>query len=112
MFAPVISWTTVCCIFAMALLLGWHMHSIDFIMAYMQAKVKMDIFMKLPTGTALPKVDPANHLLKLQENLWRSKDGQATRMSTLRLALRSMDLPNPKLILVFYQRKSHSGFVY
>ena len=41
-FAPVVSWTTVCCIFVLALLLRWHMRSIDFIMAYTQAKVKTD----------------------------------------------------------------------
>ena len=39
-FAPVVSWTTVRCVFIMALLLGWHMQSIDFVMAYTQAYVK------------------------------------------------------------------------
>ena len=38
-FTPVVSWTTIHCIFVLALLLGWHMQSIDFIMAYSQAKV-------------------------------------------------------------------------
>ena len=42
------------------------MHSIDFIMAYTQAKIKTDIYMKLPMGTTLPNVDPNKHLLKLQ----------------------------------------------
>ena len=40
-FAPVVSWTTVRCIFIMALLSGWHMRSIDFVMAYTQAGVKL-----------------------------------------------------------------------
>ena len=35
-FAPVVSWTTVRCVFIMALLMGWHMRSIDFVMAYTQ----------------------------------------------------------------------------
>ena len=47
-FTPVVSWTTVQCVFIPALLLGWHMQSIDFVMAYMQADVKTDIFMQLP----------------------------------------------------------------
>ena len=57
-FAPVVSWTTVCCIFVLALLLGWHMRSINFIMGYTQAKVKTDIYMTLPKGTTIPNVNP------------------------------------------------------
>ena len=33
-FAPVVSWTLVWCVFIVALLLGWHMRSLDFMMAY------------------------------------------------------------------------------
>ena len=77
-FAPVVSWTTVHCIFVLALLLGWHMRSIDFIMAYTQAKVKTDIYMTLPKGTTIPNVDPSKHLLQLRQNLYSLKDGQVT----------------------------------
>ena len=77
-FAPVVSWTTVRCVFVLALLLGWHMRSIDFIMAYTQAKVKTDIYMTLPKATTIQNVDPTKHLLKLQQNLYGLKDGQVT----------------------------------
>ena len=60
----------------MALLLGWHMRSIDFIMAYTQADVKTDIFMQLPAGTTIQGVDPNKHLLKLQKNLYGLKDSR------------------------------------
>ena len=78
MFAPVVSWTTVRCIFVLALLLGWHMRSIDFIMAYTQAKVKTDIFMTVPNGSTIQNVDPSKHLLKLRQKLYGLKDGQVT----------------------------------
>ena len=77
-FAPVVSWTTVRCVFILALLLGWHMRSIDFVMAYTQADVKTDIFMQLPSGTTIQGVDPNKHLLKLQKNLYGLKDGKVT----------------------------------
>ena len=77
-FVPVVSWTTVQCVFIMALLLGWHMRSIDFVMAYTQADMKTDIFMQLPAGTTIKGVDPNKHLLKLQKNLYGLKDGQVT----------------------------------
>ena len=77
-FAPVVSWTTVRCVFIMDLLMGWHMRSIDFVMAYTQADVKTDIFMQLPVGTTIKGVDSTKHVLKLQKNLYGLKDGQVT----------------------------------
>ena len=77
-FALVVLRTTIRCVFIMALLLGWHMRSIDFIMAYTQADVKTDIFMQLPARTTIHGMDPNKHLLKLQKNLYSLKDGQVT----------------------------------
>ena len=76
-FGPVVSWTTVRCVFILAHLLGWHMQSIDFVMAT-QADVKTDIFMQLPSGTTIQGVYPNKHVLKLQKNLYGLKDGQVT----------------------------------
>ena len=47
-FAPVVSWTTVRCVFILALLLRWHMWSIDFVMAYTQADVKLTSLCNCP----------------------------------------------------------------
>lgn len=77
-FSPVVAWSTVRCVFILALVLGWKMRSIDFVMAYTQAKVKTDIYMTLPKGTTLPNADPTKHFLKLQQNLYGLKDGQVT----------------------------------
>ena len=100
-FAPVVSWTTIRCIFVLALLLGWHMRSIDFIMAYTQAKVKTDIFMTLPKGTTILNVDPSKHLLQLRQNLYGLKDGQVPGMSTSRRCSKNADSYPPKWILAF-----------
>ena len=91
-FAPVVSWTTICCIFVLALLLGWHMQSIDFIMAYTQAKVKTDIYMTLPKGTTIPNVDPSKHLLRLRHNLYSLKDGQVTWHEHIKKGLKERGL--------------------
>ena len=77
-FAPVVSWLTIQCVFILALSLGWHMRSIDFVMAYTQADVKTNILMQLPTSTTIKEVDPNKYLLKLQKNLYGLKDGQVT----------------------------------
>ena len=88
-FTPVVLWTTVWCIFIMALLLGWHMGLIVFIMAYTQADMKTDIFVQLPAGATIKEVDPNKHLLKLQKNLYGLKDGQVTWHELIKAGLLS-----------------------
>ena len=96
-FAPVVSWTTVRCVFILALLLGWHMRSIDFVMAYTQADVKTDIFMQLPSGTTFQGVNPNKHLLKLQKNLYGLKDGQVTWHEHIKTGLLSRGFRQSKV---------------
>ena len=95
-FAPVVSWTTVRCIFIVALLMGWHMRSIDFVMAYNQANVKTDVFMQLPVGTTIKGMDSSKHLLKLQKNSYGLKDGQVTWRKHIKAGLPHMGFASPK----------------
>ena len=44
-YSPVVSWTTVRLVLILSLIMGWHMRSLDFVMAYPQADIKTDIFM-------------------------------------------------------------------
>ena len=96
-FAPVVSWTMAQCVFILALLLGWHMRSIDFVMAYTQADVKTDIFMQLPTHTTIQGMDPNKHLLKLQKNLYGQKDGQVTWHEHIKTGLLSRGFHQSKV---------------
>ena len=96
-FAPVVSWTTVRCLFILALLLGCHMRSIDFVMAYTQADVKTDIFMQLHSGTTIQGVNPNKHLLKLQKNLYGLKDGQVTWHEHIKTGLLSRGFRQSKV---------------
>ena len=111
-FAPIISWTTVQCVFILALLLGWYMCSINFIMPYTQAKVKTNIFMKLPMGTTLPNADLNKHLLKLQQDLYGLKDSKVTWHKHIKTGLKEHGFVqsqinpclfiNGKVLLVLY----------
>ena len=96
MFAPVVSWTTIRYVYILALLLGWHMRSIDFVMAYTQADVKTDIFMQLPAGTTIKEVDPNKHILKLQKNLYGLKDSQVTWHEHIKAGLLSRGFQQSK----------------
>jgi hypothetical protein len=76
-YAPVVSWSTVRLILILSLILNWHTRSLDFVLAYPQADVKTNIYMRLPKYT---KVKHANGpaYLKLRKNLYGLKDAGLT----------------------------------
>ena len=56
-YSPVVSWSTVRMLIILALINNWYMRSIDFVLAYPQAKVKTDIYMhppKVPPDFVIP----------------------------------------------------------
>jgi Reverse transcriptase (RNA-dependent DNA polymerase) len=55
------------------------MRSIDFVLAYPQAEVKTDIYMRIPSGTMVENEDISEtHALKLVKNLYGLKDAGLT----------------------------------
>ena len=70
-FARVFSWTTACCVFILALLLVWHMSSIDFIMVYIQAKVKNRYLHEVAYRHYTTKCGPSQTLTQVTtKSLW------------------------------------------
>jgi hypothetical protein len=47
-YSPIVSWNTVRLMIVMALFNNWHMQSIDFVLAFPQAPIKTDIYMRPP----------------------------------------------------------------
>mmetsp|Transcript_41992 Transcript_41992/g.101184 ORF Transcript_41992/g.101184 Transcript_41992/m.101184 type:complete len:1373 (+) Transcript_41992:2978-7096(+) len=84
-YAPVVSWSTVRLMVIFALINDWHMESIDFVLAYPQAPIKTDIFMKppeVPPKFVIPDMPRRQdrHLsrYKLLQNLYGLKDAGRT----------------------------------
>ena len=84
-YSPVVSWQTIRLIFTLAIINNWHIHSIDFVMAFPQADIKTDIFMRPPTVPPdfiipdLPSfVDRISNVYKLVKNLYGLKDAGRT----------------------------------
>ena len=84
-YSPVVSWSTVRLIIVFALLNNWHMQSIDFVLAYPQAPIKTDIYLKpprTPPGFIIPDLQrPGDRFLnvyKLLQNLYGLKDAGKT----------------------------------
>jgi hypothetical protein len=93
-YSPVVSWNTVRILIVMALLNGWHMRSIDFVLAFPQAPVKTDIYLnppKVPKGFPIPDLphftDPFLKVYKLLRNLYGLKDAGKTWFDFLKKGL-------------------------
>ena len=60
------------------------MRSLDFVMAYHQANIKTDIFMRVPRGCVIPRASQGRSVLKLRKNLYGLKDAGRTWHEYLR----------------------------
>ena len=71
-FAPVATWPSIRLIILLALQQGWKTKQIDFVLAYTQAEVECDMYMKIPKGFEVE--DGSNdYVIKLKRNLFGQK---------------------------------------
>ena len=49
-FAPVVSWGTIRLLLILSLIHGWHTLQLDYVLAFPQAPVERELYMKLPAG--------------------------------------------------------------
>ena len=54
-------------------LFNWSMHQFDFVMAYPQAPIEMDMYMELPQGIETKNRNSKDHVLKLLQNIYGQK---------------------------------------
>ena len=64
-YAPVASWNSIRIMLALVAAMGWHTQQIDYVLAFPQAPVEKDIYMKVPKGFRITGKDPTNYVLKL-----------------------------------------------
>jgi hypothetical protein len=51
----------------------WALQQVNFVMAYPQALIKMDIYMELPQGIQTKHRNSKEHVLKLEKNIYGQK---------------------------------------
>jgi hypothetical protein len=49
-YAPVVTWFAIRLMIIFRIIFGWYLRQVDFVMAYPQAPIEMDIYMELPQG--------------------------------------------------------------
>ena len=75
-FAPVVNWNTLRIFLTLALIRNWKARSVDFVLAYPQADLTKDIYMRIPKGFNV--TSPGDYLLKLKKNVYGLKDAGRT----------------------------------
>ena len=72
-YAPVVSWYSIRLLLTLCLVFNWHSAQIDFVLAYPQADVECELYVKLPRGFHLPGKVRSEYCLKVLKNLYGSK---------------------------------------
>jgi hypothetical protein len=111
-YAPVVQWATIRFFITLAIISKWHTRQLDFVLAYTQADIERDLYMKLPAGSTAPgrtitEQNRKDYVLKLERNLYGQK--QAGRVWYLHLRKNLLKLgfkPSNHDECVFYYGKT------
>jgi hypothetical protein len=63
-YAPVVTWFAIRLMIIIGIIFGWYLRQVDFVMAYPQALIVMDIYMELPQGIVTAHGNSKDHVLK------------------------------------------------
>jgi hypothetical protein len=72
-YAPVVTWFAIRVMIIFGIIFCWALRQVDFIMAYPQAPIEMDIYMELPQGIQTAHGNSKDHMLKLEKNIYGQK---------------------------------------
>ena len=72
-YAPVASWNSIRLLLTMTAVHKWHTKQLDFVLAFPQAPVEREIYMKVPKGFELDEGDSNDYVLKLHKNVYGQK---------------------------------------
>ena len=73
-YSPVVNWFSVRLLLVMAIINKWHTRQVDFVLAYPQAPIPYDNYMKLPHGIKTTQGDGCTHVLKLIQNIYGGRN--------------------------------------
>jgi hypothetical protein len=72
-YTPVVTWFAIRLMIIFGIIFCWALHQVNFVMAYPQAPIEMDIYMELPQGIQTKHGTSKDHLLKLEKNIYDQK---------------------------------------
>ena len=82
-YSPVVNWSSVRLITILSIINRWYTKQIDFVLAYPQAPLPYDNYMKLPSGVETTQGNGDTHVLKLLRNIFGGKIREGSGTLTL-----------------------------
>jgi hypothetical protein len=64
---PVVTWFAIRLMIIFGIIFCWALRQVDFVMMFLQAPIKMDIYMELPQGIHTKHGNSKEHILKLEK---------------------------------------------
>jgi hypothetical protein len=96
-YAPVVNWFSIRLLLAKAVMSKWHTRQIDFVLAYPQADIETELFMKLPRGIEIPGVSNDTHCLRLKKNIYGQRQAGRVWVKHLQAGLRNIGFTPSKV---------------
>jgi hypothetical protein len=96
-YVPVVTWFAIRLMIVFGIIFCWALWQVDFVMAYPQAPLEMDIYMELPQGIKTATGNSKDHVLKLLKNIYGQK--QAGRVWNLFLVDKLTSLGYTSLLI-------------
>jgi hypothetical protein len=72
-YAPVVTWFAIRLMIIFGIIFCWALRQVDFVMAYPQVPIEMDIYMELAQGIQTKHGNSKEHVLKLEKNVYSQK---------------------------------------
>jgi hypothetical protein len=72
-YAPVASRNSIQLLLTLTAIHGWHSTQLDYVLAFPQAQVEKELYMKIPRGFEIEGEDPNDYVLKLHRNVYGQK---------------------------------------
>ena len=69
-YAPVTLWNSIRIMLALTAAYGWHTQQIDYVLAFLQAPVEKEIYMKVPKGFVISGKNLNDYVLKLNQTIY------------------------------------------
>jgi hypothetical protein len=107
-YAPVVTWASVCLLLIVAKIHGLESKSIDFVLAFPQAELDINVYMELPAGVNPVDVSDKNcrcYVLKLNKSLYGLKQAGYNWFEKLREGLIARDFIQSQVDKCIFFRK-------
>jgi hypothetical protein len=104
-YSPVVKWSSIRLFLTLAVVKGWHMRQVDFVLAYPQADIETELFMEVPQGFEF-QGSRNTHCLRLLKNLYGQKQAGRVWNKHLHKGLMEMGFTQSKIDECVYYRNS------